>query len=134
MVNYKKIKISFFLTILLFINLTPAFAAPTPINQLIKGDKSDRAIAAGRAGYATSAVNIVELRATYLKAVLSFLGVVFLGLIIYGGYVWMDSRGNAEEAGKAKSIIINASIGLIIILASYAISEYIIRNLVNATT
>ncbi|MFH1187262.1 MAG: hypothetical protein V1688_00180 [bacterium] len=126
MLNYKKIKILIFLTILFSVSLTPVFAAPIPIKELIKGD---RAITAERAGYTTAVTGITELRATYLKAVLSFLGVVFLGLIIYGGFVWMDARGNSEEVEKAKSIIINASIGLCIILASYAISSYIISRL-----
>lgn len=126
MVNYKKIKILVFSAILLSISFTPAFAAIKPIKELIKGDRETTAI---RAGYNTSVVNPIELRAMYLKAVLSFLGVIFLGLIIYGGYVWMDARGNSEEAEKAKTIIINASIGLVIILASYAISEYVISRL-----
>ncbi|MFH1565462.1 MAG: hypothetical protein ABIC82_06545 [bacterium] len=126
---YKKIKILIFLLLLLFINLTPVFATTIPINQLIN---DQRKTTAGRAGYNTAetANSIVELRATYLKAVLSFLSVIFLGLIIYGGFIWMNAQGNAEEAGKAKTIIINASIGLVIILASYAISDYIIYNLV----
>ncbi|MDP2736958.1 MAG: hypothetical protein Q8O59_04250, partial [bacterium] len=41
-------------------------------------------------------------------AALSFLGVVFFILIIYGGYMWMFSMGNEQTAGKAKEIIVAA--------------------------
>lgn len=126
-----KIKIILFVLTILLLPLCKAANGQKSIDNIIK-DK--RTIVAYRAGYDTSTFKIAELQATYLKAVLSFLGVVFLVLIIYGGFVWMKAQGNAEEAGKAKSIIINASIGLVIVLASYAISEYIIRNLVEAAT
>ena len=58
-------------------------------------------------------------------AVLSFLGVAFFVLIIYGGYTWMFSMGNEQTATKAKDIIIAAVIGLVIVLAAYAITSYI---------
>ncbi|MEA3398203.1 MAG: hypothetical protein U9R06_00465, partial [Patescibacteria group bacterium] len=53
---------------------------------------------------------------------LSFVGVIFLILMIYGGYLWMLARENEEQAKKARNIITNALIGLIIVLAAYAIT------------
>lgn len=62
-----------------------------------------------------------------IKAALSFVGVIFLLLMIYGGYLWMTARGNEEEVTKAKNLIKAAVVGLIIVLAAYAISIYIIE-------
>lgn len=62
---------------------------------------------------------------TIIKALLSFLGVIFLLLMIYSGYTWMMSRGNEGDIEKAKNTIINASIGLIIVLAAYALTAFI---------
>ncbi len=56
---------------------------------------------------------------------LAFIGTLFLILIIYGGFVWMFARGNEQEVKKAKDLIIQAVIGLIIVLAAYAITSYI---------
>jgi len=53
----------------------------------------------------------------------TFLGVVFLGLMIYGGYIWMMARGNEQEVARAKNIIIYAVIGLAVVLAAYAITS-----------
>lgn len=58
-------------------------------------------------------------------AALSFLGVVFFVLIIYGGYMWMFSAGNEQTAAKAKEIIIAAVIGLVIVLMAYAITSFL---------
>lgn len=56
---------------------------------------------------------------------LSLLGVLFLLLIIYGGIVWMIARGNEQEVQKAKTVIEAAVIGLVIVLAAYAITYFI---------
>ncbi len=48
----------------------------------------------------------------------SFLGVVFMTYIIYGGYTWMTSSGNEEKVARAKKTIGNGIWGLIIILAA----------------
>ena len=57
-----------------------------------------------------------------IRAFLSFLGIIFLILMIYGGYSWMMARGNEQAVVKAKDIIKNAIIGLVVVLAAYAIT------------
>jgi len=66
-----------------------------------------------------------EIIGKVISAVLAFLGVVFLILMIYGGYIWMMARGNEQEVEKAKNIIKEALIGLIVVLAAYAITYFI---------
>ncbi|MEA3449804.1 MAG: hypothetical protein U9Q85_02400 [Patescibacteria group bacterium] len=65
-----------------------------------------------------------------IKFFLSFLGIFFLGLIIYGGFLWMTDRGNEDQVKKAQSVLRNAIIGIIIILAAYAITAYIIEAII----
>jgi len=67
--------------------------------------------------------------ANVIKAFLSFLGVLFLGLMIYGGYIWMTSRGNEQRVTKAKNILTNSIIGLIIVLAAYGITIFVSTNI-----
>ena len=45
----------------------------------------------------------------------------------------MTAGGNEEQIKKARGWLINATIGLIIILAAYAISHFVIKSLVSAT-
>jgi len=58
-------------------------------------------------------------------AALAFIGIVFFILIIYGGFTWMTARGNEQQVTKAKDLIVSAAIGLVIVLAAYAITYYI---------
>ena len=63
-----------------------------------------------------------------IKSVLSFLGVVFLILIIYAGIYWMQAGGNQEKVDKAKDIIVNSIIGLAIVISAYAATYFIMNN------
>ena len=60
---------------------------------------------------------------------LSFLGIIFFVLVIYGGFLWMTAAGSEEQVGKAKKIIVYAAIGIIIILSAYIITNLITTEL-----
>ena len=78
--------------------------------------------------------SIAEIVGAIISIFLSFLGIIFLILIIYGGFIWMTSGGNEAKVLKAKKILTQAVIGLIIILASYAITNFVLHALVEVTT
>lgn len=80
-----------------------------------------------------TATPLPELIGNIIKGALSLLGVVFFILIVYGGYKWMIARGNSTEVDKAKDTIVNATIGLIIVMAAYAISIFVVSRLESAT-
>ena len=84
---------------------------------------------AGDAGYTREANNVNTLIGTIIKTALSLLGVVFLVLMIYGGFLWMTDRGNEEQLKRAKNLISAAIIGLIIVVAAYAISYFVIEKI-----
>lgn len=62
-------------------------------------------------------------------AVLAFLGVIFLVLMIYGGVTWMTAAGNEAQVAKARTLIVAAIIGLLIVLSAYAITSYLADNI-----
>ena len=68
-----------------------------------------------------------------IAVLLGFLGVIFLILIIYAGLLWMTAAGNEDNVKKAKSILLNSVIGLVILLSAYAISSFVIDQLGTAT-
>lgn len=71
--------------------------------------------------------------AKVIRFLLGFLGIIAVSLILYAGFIWMTSGGNEEKISKAKAILKNGVIGLIIILASFGIVAFIIRQLVGST-
>jgi len=50
-------------------------------------------------------------------------------LAIYAGYNWMTAQGEEEKVTKAKDTLTAAIIGLVIVIAAYAISYYVISAL-----
>lgn len=70
--------------------------------------------------------NFIQTRAgQIISFVLSFVGILFLGLMIYSGLLWMTAQGNETKVTKAKDLLINAVVGLIIVFAAYAITAFI---------
>jgi len=62
---------------------------------------------------------------TIIGAGLSFIGILFFILIIYGGFLWMTARGNEEQVKKAIELVTQACIGLAIVAAAYLITKFI---------
>jgi hypothetical protein len=69
--------------------------------------------------------SITSIIGTVISATLGLLGVIFLGLIIYGGILWMTSEGEEAKVEKGRKIITDSIIGLIVVMAAYAISFFI---------
>ncbi len=63
-----------------------------------------------------------------VNSIIGLVGVIFLGLAIYGGFLWMNAQGDEKQVGKAIGIIKSAVIGLILTLAAYAISYFVVAN------
>ncbi|MFH0951523.1 MAG: hypothetical protein V1765_03570 [bacterium] len=77
------------------------------------------------AGYDINQRTIDPIIANIISVVLSFLGVIFLILMIYGGYTWMTATGNEQQITKARTIIVAALIGVLITVAAYAITYFV---------
>ena len=71
-------------------------------------------------------VTLTQVIYTIINVILSFLAVLFIGLIIYGGYLWMFSGGDSGKVENARKTIVNASLGLIIILLAGGINKMIL--------
>ena len=67
-----------------------------------------------------------------LKAAIALLGIIFVVLIVYAGFLWMTARGQEEQVTKAKDTIQRSVIGLLIVIAAYAITSFIFARLVPA--
>jgi len=79
------------------------------------------------AGYETAEPTTVDqLIGQIIQIALSFLGAVFLIFAVYGGFTWMTAHGNETKVTKAKEIILSSLIGMVITLAAYGISIFVI--------
>lgn len=74
-----------------------------------------------------------ETTARIIRQALGLIGLIFLVLTLYAGYLWMTASGEEENVTKAKNILRTSIIGLIIILAAYSITNFVIFRLFRST-
>lgn len=101
------------------------------------GDAGGSLEQAGRGAFGagvTSGTNTLEsIVGQILKTFISILGVLFLVLTVYAGYLWMNARGNEQQVSKAKDILTQSVIGFIVVLAAYMITDFIVNGILRAT-
>ena len=73
-----------------------------------------------------SVENVVTL---IFNTIITISGVIFLIMLLIGGIQYLTGAGNEEATGKAKKMMIDAIVGLIIVLASWAIGTWILGQL-----
>ncbi len=67
-----------------------------------------------------------------INVALGVLGVLLVLIIIYAGFLWMTARGATDQVKKAKDMILQAVIGLLIIFAAYALTNFVMTTLRNS--
>jgi hypothetical protein len=88
---------------------------------------------ADKAGYDTANRTLDSLTITLVDVILSALGLIFLINMIVAGFIWMTSAGNEEKIKKAKGVLIASLIGLLVVIAAYAITFFVFKNIVEAS-
>ncbi|NCO05306.1 MAG: hypothetical protein GW939_04150 [Candidatus Magasanikbacteria bacterium] len=77
--------------------------------------------------------DVREVVASVINVLLSLLGVLFVALIVYAGFLWMTANGNEDQVGRAKKTLYAAVIGLLIISSAYIIAQFVITSSIQAT-
>jgi len=120
----------FILSTVLFIFTPAASIKADTINTIEQGVKNT----GQKAGYPTDteglpAKDFAASMLGYVNGMSTMMGLLFMVLTIYGGWLWMTAQGNDEQVSRGKKMIIGACLGLLIILSGRIIVEFTIRNL-----
>ncbi|MCK5510710.1 hypothetical protein KAI65_04185 [Candidatus Parcubacteria bacterium] len=127
-----KIKHLFILLCLIVILILPyfVFAQTAPLDSLKKVQEAG-------SGYEkiiddnVDGNNLVANAGKIVQAFLSLLGIIFLVLMLYGGYSWMTAAGDQGKVERAQNTIRRAIIGIIITIGSYAITQFVLVKLLD---
>jgi hypothetical protein len=114
----KKIFFSFLLILIFLFPLGLVFAEDYGLEETVSEGNLSDALNTGDTDIASKVGKLIGV-------VLSFVGVIFFILVIYGGFLWMTARGDSGQVEKAKDLLYAAAIGLIIVLSAYAITAFI---------
>lgn len=103
----------------------PATALAQGFVQKIRGGVEQTASPAGL-NQTTSLENMIG---NTIKVAISFVGVLLLAYVLYAGYIWLTSNGDSKKTEQAIKILRTAIVGMIIILAAYAITDFVLARL-----
>lgn len=70
---------------------------------------------------------IQSLIARLIRAILGIVGALALLAFVWGGITWMTAGGNPKRVETGRTIIINATIGLLIIFFSYTLTNVFLQ-------
>lgn len=134
--RYKKVMA--LATILLAVNFASALAAPALAGEVndMWGGPTGKGYVRDNSGLPANGGEGTDIRlviANVIKVILGFLGILAVIIIVYAGFKWMLSGGSEEKVGEAKKMLVAGVIGLAIILSAYALANFVINNIYNAT-
>ena len=107
---------------------SPVLAGPTA--DAVQKNLIDSGVTRG--GY-DGAKKIEGILGELIKTLLSILGIIFIIMIIYAGFKWIQAEGDEGKIGDARKMIIHSVIGLIVVLSAYSITLFVLNRLQDAT-
>ncbi len=100
----------------------PALAQLDAINTGL----SDSGVAAG---FGPAPPDLPIVIGQLIAALVGLLGILLAIYLIYGGVLWLTAAGDTDKVTKAKHIITNTVIGILIVLVSFTTTTFIINTL-----
>lgn len=74
-----------------------------------------------------------ELILAVLQYLLFFAGLIAVVALVIGGYWYLTAAGNEEQAEKGRKAILNAIIGLVVVILAYAIVNIVTHTLTSGS-
>lgn len=74
-----------------------------------------------------SGLNFPKLLGNVIRAFSGIAGAIALLMFVYGGVMWILSGGSQEKVKGAQKILVNASIGLVLIFGAYTFVSSIVN-------
>lgn len=114
---------------------TPAKKATTTSSTGALGGIQGQLKEFGNTSYGSNAQTSPQIVvARIIRAALGLLGTLLVIYMVYGGMMWMTSNGESSKVDKAKGILRQAIVGMIIVISAYAISSFVVSTLLTGVT
>ena len=69
-----------------------------------------------------------------INTALGLMGIIFVMMVVYAGILYMTDMGEGKKVDKAKKLLQTSIIGIVIVVAAYAISSFVIAQITNAVS
>ena len=119
-----------FVTILTLILITPLLPMTVDAQSASEAKSTLEGIVSGIFGPSEGDIAVIVGR--IIQTALGLVGIIFITLIIYGGFLYMTAAGSQEQVAKARTLIINNVIGLIIIVTAFAVTSFVVGAIIKS--
>ncbi|MFA6454485.1 MAG: hypothetical protein WCV70_01340 [Patescibacteria group bacterium] len=126
---YKSKKFYLAIILFFFVFLIGNLCFAGLLKEETKNDIDAKTLFAGSDGGYDTSGDLLSLIQIVINAFLSVIGVVLLTYMLYAGYNWMTAQGEEAKVEKAKDTLKRAIVGVIIIVAAYAISVFVMARI-----
>lgn len=98
-----------------------------PLSVFAQGNINNAVSNLGKLGKkaGTTETDISNVVGKAINAALTLVGITFLILMVYAGYLWMTARGEEAPIENAKKIVRAAIIGIVLVMSAYAITFFV---------
>ena len=66
-----------------------------------------------------------------INVALGFIGILLISYMVYAGFLWMTAGGDTKKVDTAQTIIKQCIIGLLITVAAFSISNFVLQSVIN---
>lgn len=108
-------------------------AAP-PAGQGLSGAKTSLDTIKTESGVSAGAADLPILIGRIIGLVIGVVGILLVVRIVQAGILYMTSAGDGKKVDEAKKLMTQNVIGIIIIIAAYSISSFVINQIATATS
>lgn len=118
------------LKVIAWISVLPTLLLPAATMAQLSEAQTDLEEVGVAIGTDATSNDLPTLIGNIISALLSVLGIIFVVLVVYAGFLYLTAGGEDTKVKKAKTLLTQSIIGLVIIVAAYAISAFVIDALV----
>ena len=83
-------------------------------------------------GFALGSADLRETAVRLINVALGFLGIIAVVIVLIGGFKYMLSGGNQDKTDEARKMIVSGFVGIAIVIGAWAITTFVLGQLVEA--
>lgn len=111
-----------------YVGVLPVLVLPLSVSAALS-DNAANFTSLKSGGATSSSSDLPTLIGKLIGVLLGVLGIILVVYIIQAGIMFMTAGGDPAKVDKAKKMITQAIVGIIIIVAAYSISDFVIKQI-----
>jgi len=80
-------------------------------------------------GYGDKAPALENVAGKVIQTIIELTGIIFIVITVYAGVMYLTAFGDETKVKKAKTMLVQGVVGIVIIVSAYAISTFVLSQL-----